>query len=175
MTDEAKQAVETVSKLVADVRLFDSNGYSEIKVTKDGAVKQLRLPIKSTGVADFQEHLTAKAPRPPVRREFYKKGSPEALALGINHAVSVVEFDNTDEAYVDALEKHGQMVTWQVAVFAIDMPFERPDGTPAGSVEEKVEILKSSGMTAHHIQQVFDDVQALTQFSEDRQDFLSES
>lgn len=173
MNDEAKQTIETISALVADGRLFDSTGYSVVQVTKDGEHMPLRLPIKSTGVADFQEKLAAKAPRPPVRYETHPKGSPVALELGSRVAVQVLVFDNTDEAYLEELETHNQKFTWQVAVSGLAVDWKRSDGSLVEEMEEKIAILKANGITGHQIQKIFADVQALTLLDEDRKDFLS--
>jgi|GEM_PF-1664788 len=167
--------VETISELVADGLLFDSKGFTVIKVTKDGDEKKLRLPIKSTGVAEFQEELSGKAPKPPQTFERIKKNSEQGKAMGLKHDQMMVVFDNTDNDYIDALEKHNQEFSWQIAVFALDINWKKKDGLLAESFEDKRDILKSNNITGHQINKIYKDVSLLTQFEEDRQDFLSEN
>ena len=167
--------IEVISELVEGAMIFESRGYSVIKVTRGGEEKPLKIPIKSTGVAEYQEELSQKAPRPPVVKEFIKKGSPEGRALGLPHDQITLVFDTTDEKYINAQEKHLQDFTWRVAAFAIDASLKMADGNVAESVDDKIKVLKSNRITGHHIDQIVEDVRALTKWSEDREDFLSES
>ena len=167
------EEIRVISELIEGDRLFDSHGYSIIKVTKNGVAEKVKIPIKSTGVAEYQRVLEGKAPRPPITKELIKKGSKEGRALGLPHDKIALVFDNTDEKYIDALEKHQQEFAWKVAIFALDMTLKKKDGTQAGSYEEKRAVLQSSGITGFHIDRIFKDVNALTQFAEDREDFLS--
>ena len=70
------QKPERISELIEGSKLFDSTGYSLLKITKKGNEKYLELPIKSTGVAEYMEELSGKAPRPPVIKRLIKKNSP---------------------------------------------------------------------------------------------------
>ena len=147
-----------------------------MKLTLNGVEKPLELPIKSTGVAEFQEELIGKAPRPPVKKEVIKKDSPEGKALGLDEDRLMQVFDNTDEAYIDALEKHTQELVWQIVVFALDTEgssWKKKDGTEATTFEEKKAILKSTGITGSHTNQIFKDVMALSRTKEATEDFLS--
>lgn len=168
--------MKTISELIENQHLFESRGYSIVKVTKAGKEEFLKLPIKSTGVAEYQEKLSQKAPRPPVTFEMAKKGSKEALELGINHHVKICVFDRTDDAYIDELNTHVDEFNWRVVIFALDLSWKKSDGTTeATTFDEKKKVLQSNGITGHHIDKIFKDVQALTDYAEDRQDFLSES
>ncbi len=168
-----EEVVETISELIAGEALFDSRGFTIIKITKNGIEKKTKLPIKSTGVAEFQEKLSGKAPKPPRTFERIKKDSKEGKAMGLKHDQMMTVFDDTDDDYIDALEKHTQDFLWQIAVFALDIKWTKSDSTEAKTFEEKREILKSNNITGHHIDKIYNDVILLTQFEEDRQDFLS--
>jgi hypothetical protein len=166
--------IRVISELIEGENLFDSHGYSVIKITKDGEPEKVKIPIKSTGVAEYQRKLEGKAPRPPVTKELIKKGSKEGKALGLPHDKIALVFDTTDEKYVDAVENHNLELGWKVAIFALDMTLKKKGGTVAESYEDKKAVLQSSGITFHHINRILKDVNALTQFAEDREDFLSE-
>jgi len=173
-TVAVEEKLETISELIENQGVFDSRGYSIVKVTKAGVEEKLKLPIKSTGVAELMEELSGKAPRPPVTKELVKKNSPEGRELGLPHDKMVLVFDTTDEKYIDALEKHNQEFNWRVSIFALDINWKLEDGAEAETYEEQKRILQSNGITWHHIEKIAKDVRELTQFVEDREDFLSE-
>ncbi len=168
-------APKLISELVEGENLFDSRGYSIVKVTKAGVAQELKLPIKSTGVAEFQEQLSGKAPRPPVKRELIKKNSPEGQMLGLTHDALRTVFDTTDEKYIDLLDRHNREFTWEVVVFALDVSWKKKDGSEVSTYEEKKKILQQNGITGNHTNQIFRDVQALTQLRRNQEDFLPES
>ena len=162
-----------ISELIQGEKTFDSYGFSLLKITRNGIEELLELPIKSTGVAEFQEELTGKAPKPPVKKEMIKKDSLEGKLLGLDEDRLMQVFDNTDEEYIDALEKHNQGFIWQIVVFALDISWKKQDGTDATTFEEKKAILKSTGITSSHTDQIFKDVLALSRMTEVMADFLS--
>ena len=167
--------VQKVSELVSGQNLFESNGLTRLKVTKDGKPEILEFKIKSTGAADYIDSLMEQAPEPPKRIETIKKGSKEGQALGLKHSEMHVKYDHTDPEYVKELDDHNQKFIWRVAIFALDTKWTKTDGSQAESFDEKVEILKDNGIHGHHIDQIYEDAVALTQHSEDKQDFLSDS
>jgi len=173
--EDAVAEIKVISELIEGERLFDSHGYSIIKITKDGVSESVKIPIKSTGVAEYQTKLEGKAPRPPVTREHTRKNSKDGKALGLPHDRISIVYDFADEAYIDKLEAHNQELAWKVAIFALDMMLKKKDGSIAQNYAEKKAILKSSGITLHQINRIFKDVNALTLFAEDREDFLSGS
>jgi len=172
---EEKVKPRRISELIEDEKLFDSTGFSLVKVTKEGKEEFIELPIKSTGVDELQAQLSGKAPRPPVKRLLIKKGSPEAKEMGLQHNKFEDVFDNTDEEYITALEQHNNNFLWQTVIFALDLALKKKDGSAASTFKEKKAVLKSNGITLEHANQIFMDVKKLTQLQEDREDFLSES
>ena len=61
--------VEILSEMVEDEGLFESRGYSVVKVTRDGKAGKLRLSISTRGVSDLMGEINAGAPRPQGRRK----------------------------------------------------------------------------------------------------------
>ena len=174
MADEKQEKKpRRISELIEGEKTFDSYGFSLLRITRNGVEELLELPIKTTGVAEFQEELRGKAPRPPVKKEVIKKDSPEGKALGLDEDRLMQVFDNTDEAYIDALEKHNQDFIWRIVVFALDISWKKKDGTEAITFEDKKAILKSTGITGSHTNQIFKDVMALSRVQEAMEDFLS--
>jgi hypothetical protein len=168
-----KMQIETVSALMEGGNLFESSGYAYVKVTKAGAAKALKLPVKSTGVDEFMDKLAELAPQPPVITKTVPRDSAEGQALGLATDGPVQMFDLTDAAYMEKLKAHNQDFIWRVVIFALDMEFKTKDGQVVDDFETKKAILKSNGITWAHANQVYADVEKLTRFAEEREDFLS--
>lgn len=164
--------LKIVSELVDGGKFFESHGYSIVKVTRAGEVEHVKLPIKTTGIAEYQETLRGKAPRPPQTFKLVKKDSREGRVMGLAHDQMMIVFDTTDEKFVDAMEAHNQDFSWRICVFALDMVFKDLQGNPVESYEDKKRILQNNGITDHQSMQIFNDVQALTQMDEVNADFL---
>jgi len=167
--------IEIITELVEGDNVFESHGYAVVKITRGGKSKKIRLPIKSHGVAEFQEKLAAKAPKPPTTFELIRKGSPEGKELGLKHHQKAIVFDLTDEAYIDAMDKHNQDFQWRVAVFALDLSWKKKDGTIAETYEEKKKMLQDAGLTGFQLIDILKAVNELTQFAEEQEDFLSDN
>ncbi len=178
--------IETISELVQGEMLFESRGYSVVKVTEQGAKidaktevrtpvnieKLIRIPIKSTGVTESHEKLKAKEPRPPIITEFVKKGSPEGRAQGLTQNTLFRGPDSTDQTYVDAFSAYMQDLQWRLALFAIDVELKMAGGAVAETEADKMAVLKSIGLTGNHINKIVADVTSLSQYSEDREENL---
>ena len=171
------EQIKVISELIEGENLFDSRGYSIVKVTKIEkgvpVVREIKLPIKSTGVGEFQEKLKDKTPTPPITKEFIRKNSPEGKALGLPHDRIVQTYDITDSKYVDELDLFTRELNWKVAIFALDMTLRKKDKTVATEYEDQKKVLRSSGITLFHITKILKDVNDLTLWAEDREDFLS--
>jgi len=182
MTDDInsteKNSIEKprrISELVEGEKIFESNGYALVKITKDGKEIPTELPIRSTGVAEYMRDLEGKAPKPPVKKVLIKKNSSEGKELGLPHDKYVQILDTADENYIDSLNKHNQEFVWRVAIFALDIKWIKLDGSEAKSFEEKKQVLATNDITWSQIYRIFHDVKNLTEFAEDREDFLSDN
>ena len=171
----AEPKPQRISELIEGEKLFDSSGFSLVKVTKQGKEVFIELQIKSTGVSEYMDHLSGKAPTPPVMKRVIKKKSKEGKELGLSHDKLMQVFDNTDETYIDALEEHNQDFNWKVVIFALALNWKKKDGSEAKTIEDKKQILKTNDITWSHIAQILQDVKDLTKTLEDGEDFLPES
>ena len=160
-----------ISELVEGSSVFEAKGYSIVKATVRGengesVVRPIRIPIRSAGVADFQEKLAQKAPVPPVK-------TVDGAEIGRKPGELYRIFDTTDEKYIDDLEKHMTDSTFKIAAFAIDVPMKTASGELVDSLEEKETILRGLNLTAFQIENLAQDVRDLTRFAGERADFLS--
>jgi hypothetical protein len=169
------QSPTLLSTLVENESIFVCKGYSTIKVTRDGKAELFKLPIKTNGVAEYQEKIASQAPRPPSTMEFVKADSAEGRALGLTKDALQRVFDLTDEAYVKAINAHNDEFNWRVAVYGLDIEWKKADGRLAETYEEKKAILASNGITGPQLTKIFFDIGELSRFAMEREDFLSAS
>ena len=135
---------------------FESRGVSRVKATKGGKPIILEVPIRSRGVAEFQDKLSVSAPVPPSKLEKID-GKPQRVP------------DLSDAGYIKEYDKYWQDLVWKVVAYAIDLEQWRD-----ASIEEKIQRLKDNGLTGHQLDQIYDDLQELTKFTEGELDFLSD-
>lgn len=164
---------ERVTRLRAADRLFDSWGVSRVLVTRDGRRTILELPIRSNGVWELMEELARRAPRPPLRTEWVTVDSPTGKALGLSRDQAVHLFDVTDQTYVDRLRDHQAEVFWRVIVQAVDVEMADDRDQPAEGFEDRRKVLREAGITESHAAKIYRDVQVLTKFEEESEDFSS--
>ena len=164
-----------LTEFVVGKTSFLSRGYSEIKITEDGKEKPIRLPIRSVGIVELQEALKQNEPRPPEKAIVVKKDSPQGRALDLDKDTPVIAVDLADAAYRTAIEEYRKDFMWRTVVMALDVRFRDGDGKDITDPERIKEVLKASGITGHHLDQIILDVNALTARREARADFLSGS
>lgn len=165
--------VQRITRLVSGDHIFTSTGATILKVTHNGDEKLIELPIRSIGVADLLEDLAESTPRPPVKREFVKAKSDEGKILGLKSDKYVQHHDFTDEGYQAEIRKYNDDYRWRLVCHALDIELIDHDGNPITDMNKKKELLKQSGITGHHLDQIMSDVRALTQRAEEDADFLS--
>ena len=142
-------------------KIFESSGYSKLKVTHKGKAEILEIPIKSSGVQDLIDKFMKKEPppKPPRIRQYIKPGSPEARTSGLSGFQWV--YDTTDQDYQKKLEEYNMRLGWKVILAGLDVDIE------GETEEEKIKTLQEAGITDNHIQQLVQDIQALTKLEKE--------
>ena len=164
-----------LTEFVVGETSFLSKGYSEILLTRDGEEEPVRLPIRSIGVVELQEALKQNEPRPPEKAIVVKKDSPQGRDLMLEKDTPVIALDMADPEYRKAVEEFRKDFMWRTVVLALDVRFKGSDGNEITDPERIKEVLKASGITGHHLDQIILDVNRLTARREARADFLSAS
>jgi hypothetical protein len=171
---DGKVEAPIITEFVLGENLFQSDGYSTIKVTKAGKSVISRLPIRSIGVIELKDRMEKDAPKPPKKLKKIFKNSDLAKELGIDKDGYVEVFDFADPTYVKESEEFRTSLFWQMVVLAINAEFvNKVTGEKITDYKQKMEILKSSGITSQHLDQILTDVMRLTADSEGTADFLS--
>ena len=167
----AERSLERIDSIQSKESLFDSRGFSRVKVTRDGAGEILEIPIRSGGIWELMEEMSRQAPRPPFRAEWITADSDQGRQLGLDRDRPVLAFDTTDREYLERLAAHHQEVLWRVLVTGIDLPFVDENGREQGGFDQRKSILRNSGLTQHQAEKIFRDIQNLTRLEEEREDF----
>ena len=163
---------ERVAEIRAEEALFESRGFSRVKVTRAGQAQVLEIPIRSSGVWELMEELSAQAPRPPFRAEWIAADSDLGRQLGLDRDRPVMLFDTTDPDYIDRLGAHHREVLWRVLTRAVDLPFVDREGRELNDPRERRELLRASGLTEHQAEKIFRDIQRLSKLDEEIEDFI---
>ena len=171
-----RQGVTRISGFRKGQRMFLSTGVSRGKVTRDGEPEVLELRIKSTGIAELSDKLRSEEPQPPGKQQMVTPDSPAGRQMKLTKNEWVLMPDLTDPKYLEDKAKHGEKTTMQVILAALDEPFYDEGGNDVTDQEEKLAILRESGMSTSQFNQLYEDIQALTTLSErDRERFFGSS
>lgn len=176
----------TLSRLKAGEQPFLAWGYSYLKkmeLVEDPENPgeyieeevQIKIPIKSVGVSEVSDRIARKAPTPPTYKDYVKMGTEEAKALGLTHPKICIFENYSDPEYKEALRKHGQRTVYAAVLAGLAMDIEDADGRlvveanghnkPTKIVDEDraIEILKEQGISNAQFDQLYEDIQHLTQ------------
>ena len=172
---EEKIVIEKVdvTEFVEGDSIFSSNGISRVKVTKNGIVKILNVPIQSTGVSELIDTFKEKEPKPPKVQSWVNPESDVGKALGISKKNAVWHFDFTDEKYLKAKEEHDSDLGMAILMKGLAVDIKNKSGVVEIDFKKKIEILKSMGMSGEQFSQIVGDIQSLTKWTqEENESFL---
>jgi len=170
--DEPKNP-PVLTEFVRGKTSFLSRGYSEIKLTQNGSADFVRIPIRSVGVAELQAQLEQDTPSPPETRRAVSRNSREGRALGLREDALILSFDYTDRGYLKALAEHNERAMWALIFCGLDVKWLDEAGAEIDDLDLKKEALISAGITGHHLDQLIQDINNLSNKREVRADFLS--
>ncbi len=175
MLDEEKLPMKEVllTKFVVGQTTFEAHGITSLYVRNEEETIRYDLPIKSIGIVELQEELKRFEPKPPVRLISVKPDSELGKTLDLATETPVKIFDITDEEYRKEVEEYQKDFTWRTILFALDIEFVDESGSVITDFTIKKEALQKSGITGHHLDTIFYDIQKLTSKREEKADFLS--
>jgi len=162
-----------LEEIVEGEDLFRSSGYSYIKVTRNGEVEKLKVPIQSTGIAELVDSFSEKAPKPPIIDELAKPDNQIGKDLGVTKSEWVKIPDYSDETYLQAKEKHESDLGIAIVLKGITFRIKDKEGNEVTDSNKKVDIMRSMGMSGDQFSQIVEDIQNLTRWTEEeRENFL---
>ena len=160
--------MKTIESFIDVDNIFESTGYSIIRITKNGKPENMRIPITTKGVDELRRRLGKEAPFPPVVIRTVAAGSDEAERLGIDEDCEVKTFDYTEKEYRDKLKDHGERVMWETVIQGLNVVWP----AECTGMEDKKNLLIKKGITDNQAVKLFNDIAGLTLFQEGREDFL---
>lgn len=157
----------------AGSRAFESHGYSHVKVTRDGVVDVLEIPIQSTGVAEVMDRLKRDEPIPPAQNVLVMPDSPAGKQLKLSERKWVLMPDFTDAGYIEKKRKHDTDMVLEVINQGVNVPFVSEDGKVVEDRDKRIDILRSMGISMPQFTQIANDIQDLTTLTDaDRESFF---
>ena len=170
---DKKIATVRLTDLTEGKSLFESQGISIVKVTHDGKVKKLEIPIKSSGISELVDTFQKKAPQPPGKKCKVEVGSEQAVDMGIGKTQYVYLSDYTDADYLEQKEKHDSDLRIKIVLHGLDVPIKDKEGNLVEDDDKKLEIMKGMGITGEQFTQIVDDISLLTKWEDKKEsDFL---
>lgn len=164
---DEKVHTKEISILSEGDDLFLSYGFSNVKVTKNGVVTNVKLRIKSSGVTELIEEFKAKEPKPPLMDEIVRKDSDMGRQLRLVKD-SLVKVPNLgDPDYVKALDEYESQLGIAILQKGLDVEFKNKEGESVVDPDERLRILKSMGMSGPQFTQVVQDIRAMTEWTEE--------
>ncbi len=180
MAEEMNSAGESVperaperrrlERLRVGERVFESRGYSLLKVTRDGRAELLELPISSRGVREALEEARHLEPRPPKKRAFVQPDSEEGRAMGLTRPTCLTMPDFTDEDYLKEREAFWRRLGNTLIASGLDLAIEDRQGREITEPEEKIKALYEMGITDEQLLKLSEDIKDLTRASEEEEE-----
>jgi len=176
MTEEKQNFKRiTVTEFKAGEKTFISTGVSSVKVTDKDNITCLDIPIQSTGVTELIETFKDKAPAPPLENTLITPESDPGIEMGINKNTWVKMPNFGDAVYLKEKEDHDSDLGMAVLLKGLAVDIKDEAGEMVTDRNKKIKILKSMGMSGDQFQQIINDVQDLTRWSdEERESFFVE-
>jgi len=163
------EGIETVeiTELQEGDNTFISNGYSNIKVTQNGQIKNIKLPIKSSGVTELIEEFKEKEPKPPLVNELVKKDSEEGKQMKLSENKWIKMPNLGDEKYVKALNKYESDLGIAILQKGLAVKLLDKEGNEITNPDKKISMLKGMGMSGPQFTQVVQDIRCMTEWTEE--------
>lgn len=181
-TPNREPSVVSLAKLKAGQTPFSSWSCSTLRVVRAGEVIHYQIPIKSIGIIDIIEQLARKAPTPPRKMQGVKASSPEGKALGLKFDRVVEVEDYMDDHYRETNRQFEINSTYTLVLHGLAMDIvdendraivtanDEHSATEVHDEAAAIQILKSSGLTHDHVQQLARDIRGLTLREEEKID-----
>ena len=158
---------ERITRFQKGQNIFTSNGISRIKVTKDGVIKCLEVPIASTGISDLIDAFRKDAPRPPAKNMKVTPNSDLGKQMKISRNEWVKMPDFTDPDFVEAKTKHDSDLGLAIALKGLAVEIADEQGNLVEDDAQKIEILRGMGLSGEQFSQMVEDITSLTKWTEE--------
>ena len=149
-------ATQTLQRLSVLDKLFEANGFAEIKVTRGGQEKIWQLPIQSVDNEMVEALAKPYRPRPPTKREH----------INGKWTTIVNEFD---QEYQDKLAEYNRAMSY-ILVFsglAVDIVNENQEivwsaDNTVRNLDEARRVVKKMGLVDNHVVAIMRAIRELT-------------
>lgn len=134
---------------------FESNGYAEVAVTKNGKKKVYKIPIKTTNQSELLKAFEEKnkPPKPPVITRLVKPDGNGGYVLakrGEPGARIARIYDYSDEEYLKAKEEYEKRTLLLSLMVALNLE----DKFGIEKIDEFEEWMNELGLNGQHLQYI---------------------
>ncbi len=157
---------EEILEICEGESIFQSHGMSRVKVTKEGKVKAIPIPIKSTGISELIDSFRQDAPQPPTINKLIKPEDEMGKELGINIKKHIKIPDYTDADYIKAKEDHDSDLGMAIVAKGLAVNLKDKEGKVVTEIADKIRILKQAGLSGDQFSQIVEDIISLTKWSD---------
>ena len=159
-----------ITELKKGESVFKSTGVSKIKVTQNGEVTCLEIPIHSTGISELIDTFQDRAPRPPTKNVLVKPDDEigREMKLAKNQWMKLP--DLTDPEYLTAMDEHNSNLGTAIVMRGIAVDIKDDEGNILTNNQEKIKIMKEMGMSGEQFSQIVEDITSLTRWSEEEKE-----
>jgi len=159
--------VEELTSLKEGSEIFQSHGYSYVKITRDGKSKALKVPIKSSGVTELIEEWKKNEPKPPISDVLIQKDSEIGKQMKLTDKKWVRMPNLADPAYMEALDKYQANLGIAIVLKGLALQMNDKDGKEVTDPDRKIAILRGMGLSGPQFTQIVEDIRAMTEWSEE--------
>ena len=156
-----------ITELIEGESLFTSNGVSNIKITKNGQVVCLEVPIISSGITELVDSFDKNAPKPPVKDVKITPDSPMGKDMGVTKNEWIKIRDISDLEYLEKKQKHESSLGIAIVLKGMAVEIKDKEGNLVEDADKKIEIMRNTGMSGEQFSQIVADIQSLTKWSEE--------
>lgn len=152
---------------------FKSDGYSYIKITRDGVVTPMKVKIQSTGITELIDQFDVEAPKPPAKDVLVHPDSEMGIEMGLSKKQWVKIPNLTDKEYIEKKQEHESNLGIAMLMRGMVMKVKDKDKNEITDKNKKIEVLRKMGMSGDQFTQIVQDIQDLTRWKEEeRESFL---
>lgn len=159
--------VEELTSLKEGSDIFQSHGYSYVKITRDGKSKALKVPIKSSGVTELIEEWKKNEPKPPIADVLVQKDSEQGKQMKLTEKKWIRMPNLADPAYLEALEAYQANLGIAIVLKGLALQMLDKEGKEVTDPDKKIAILRGMGLSGPQFTQVVEDIRAMTEWSEE--------
>jgi hypothetical protein len=159
--------IEELTELQEGTDAFQSYGYSYVKITRNGEIKALKIPIRSSGVTELIEEWKKNEPKPPITDQLVTPDSEIGKQMKLAQKRWIKMPNLADEKYVEELDAYQSNLGMAIVQKGLALKMKDKEGNEITDGNKKTEVLKRMGLSGSQFSQMVNDIRTMTEWSEE--------